>query len=597
MDVLRPGLANYRGLLLLQCAKFFGPPLLLAHLVTKTASLSPLAKAAVYLAAVPLVAAVRDKLDIWRNDREAARRGAKPVPRLKGKLPGNLDVMMYLVHEFENGYLLQAYQDLLDQNGVKTLNLRLMWSDLILCSDEGHVKYILTNGFPQWIKSDRFIRAFETFLGHGIFNRDEDLWKQQRAMARPFFGRDRVRDLELFDAHASEALRALRSSPLPPGASSVNERALDVQDLVGRFMVDSAADFLFGAQLDTLSRPLPVAGKAELGTKGSKTDDEFGDFVQAFEAAQLRCIERINERWMWPIGEFFGDKNKDPVRIVKAYIEPFVQKAVDEEKGRRERGEPFDSETANLLQYLASVSDDKIVIRDQLLNFLLAGRDTTAALLTFTIYLLSIHEDVFRKLRAEVLSAVGPDAMPDFETMRNMPYLRAVLNETLRLFPPVPTNQRGTTEGEGSVLPPTRPGDDPLYVPPSTDMFFFYIHFQRNSELWGEDAMEFVPERWIEKDKMKRYLENPMIFLPFHAGPRICLGQQLAYNEASFFMIRFLQQVESLELASEFVPKGAEVPADWKNAKGRMGMERVWPKTAITLYVKGGLWVRMKLRE
>lgn len=161
----------------------------------------------------------------------------------------------------------------------------------------------------------------------------------------------------------------------------------------------------------------------------------------------------------------------------------------------------------------------------------------TASLLTFTIYLLSIHPDVFRRLRQEVLSRSTRESMPSFDIIRNMPYralhslgrlayaltrlrVRAVLNETLRLFSPVPTNQRGTTAA-GSVLPPTRPGDKPLYVPPHTDMFFLLLHMHRDPALWGDDSMEFDPDRWIDQDKLKPYLANPMIFLPFNGGPRI----------------------------------------------------------------------------
>lgn len=134
-QLLRPSLTNYRGVLLWQCGHFFGPPLALAHLTVTAlrarAELHPVVRAALYAIAVPLVAALRNLLSDYRDRREARKRGAKLVPRVKGRLPGNIDVMAYLLREFENGYVLQAYQDLLDQYGVKTLNMRLLWSDVV----------------------------------------------------------------------------------------------------------------------------------------------------------------------------------------------------------------------------------------------------------------------------------------------------------------------------------------------------------------------------------------------------------------------------------------------------------------------------------
>lgn len=71
------------------------------------------------------------------------------------------------------------------------------------------------------------------------------------------------------------------------------------------------------------------------------------------------------------------------------------------------------------------------------MNILVAGRDTTAATLTFALYMLAEHPDVAKKLRDEIIDQVGPDARPDYDNIRDMKYLRAFLNETLRLFPAV----------------------------------------------------------------------------------------------------------------------------------------------------------------
>lgn len=84
----------------------------------------------------------------------------------------------------------------------------------------------------------------------------------------------------------------------------------------------------------------------------------------------------------------------------------------------------------------ASITDRQL-IRDEISNILLAGRDTTACTLTFAVYRLAEHRDILQRLREEILNIVGPSRRPSYEDIRNMKFLRAVINETLRLYPPV----------------------------------------------------------------------------------------------------------------------------------------------------------------
>lgn len=99
-----------------------------------------------------------------------------------------------------------------------------------------------------------------------------------------------------------------------------------------------------------------------------------------------------------------------------------------------------------------------------------------------------------------------------------------MINETLRLFPPVPLNVR-ETRGSACALPPpdaTYANDgSPLYMPSRTLIMYFPILTQRSKALWGADADEFDPERWVDGERLERFLANPSIWAPFSAGPRI----------------------------------------------------------------------------
>ncbi|KAJ7141659.1 cytochrome P450 monooxygenase pc-1 [Mycena crocata] len=234
------------------------------------------------------------------------------------------------------------------------------------------------------------------------------------------------------------------------------------------------------------------------------------------------------------------------------------------------------------------------VLRDELLNISVAGRDTVTCLTTYAVYMLAEHPAVLAKLRAEIFDKVGEKGRPSVQDIKGMKYLRAVLNETLRLYPPVPLNFR--TSIKGVVWPATKPGAKPLYIPPNTMIPYGPIVMHRRKDLWGPDALEFDPERFIDERLHKYLIPNPFIFLPFNGGPRICLGQQFAYQEASFILIRLLQSFSKIALAPDAQPPASRVPDDWltDDPSGWKRREKARPKSSLAMSVMGGLWVTME---
>ena len=122
----------------------------------------------------------------------------------------------------------------------------------------------------------------------------------------------------------------------------------------------------------------------------------------------------------------------------------------------------------------------------------------------------------------------------------------------------------------------------------------------RRTHYWGPDAEAFDPDRFLDARVHTYLTPNPFVFLPFNAGPRICLGQQFAYNEMSYMMVKLLQHFSDFELVPEATPPDMRPTPEWANARGadgrlpRKAVEKFFPKKHLTMYAGGGIWVRAK---
>ncbi|KAF8151560.1 cytochrome P450 monooxygenase CYP63 [Crassisporium funariophilum] len=583
--------ANYRARLLLDILRILVLPVfvLSAALSFFRCGLG-LLSIPVHITFIVFWATIRGAYSDSKHDREARSLGAKAIPRVMGKWPANIDILLRMMRAFKTSYVLDVYLQLFEEYQCTTLNTNILWRDNIITMDQEHAKFVLATGFQRFWRGKSQKERMELFLGEGIFNRDDDVWKMHRSTARPFFARERIVDFQIYEKHCARTLALLSKS-------EASHAPCDAQDIYGRFTLDAASEFLFGKNLDTLSASLPVPGKAAMGPKGSTTEDTWGSFTQAFEMAQQNVTSRARLGAIWPLFEMFTDKNKEHCEVIHEWLDPLVKRAIDDKQRLERAGMESPIVDKNFMQHLADSTNDPKLIRDQLLSMLLASRDTTACVLTYITYFMALHTEIAEKLRAEVLEHCGPSSPPTVEKFRDMKYMRAVINETLRLFPPVPLNIRETRNAPCVLPPPDRTYSDcsdsqPLYMPSQTTIMYLPLLTQRNRALWGDDADDFDPERWIDPERIAKYVANPAMFTPFSAGPRICLGQNYAYNEMSYFLVRLLQRFDRFTLATEFQPEGSLPPTEWKDRKGRQAFERIWPSAAMTLYIKGGLWVR-----
>lgn len=142
--------------------------------------------------------------------------------------------------------------------------------------------------------------------------------------------------------------------------ASLTDSPIDVQALFARFTLDTAGDFLFGtSELNTLDLPLPIAGQAKLGPKGTATEGAFGSFSVAFEDAQMYVIQRASSTDMvWMAREFFKDGSAGNRKVIDDFIYPLARKALDAKKQRLAGKEEVQEES--FLEHLAASTDGKL---------------------------------------------------------------------------------------------------------------------------------------------------------------------------------------------------------------------------------------------
>nr|GAT51535.1 predicted protein [Mycena chlorophos] len=568
--------------------------------------------ALILLSTIPLVATVRIWNAIFRDWRDARANGAV-LPPTKPSLIGGLDLLKEGVMNADKIYPGEGLAVLTDKMGP-IVNLRILFENRILTAEPEYIKAMLATQFSSFEKGDDQRGFFSDLLGTGVFLADGDLWKFHRGMTRPFFKRERVSDFALFDRYSLAAIDAIKQR-LRSGF------AVDFQDVITRFAMDASGEFLFGYDARTLEAGLPYPYNALKTTDGETALDadheKSIEFAKALNRAQVAAMRRGPVGPVWPLFEFWSNKILREMGTVREFLDPILQRAIGGKAGSVAANSASTEENLEkmvaqnvvkdrevqegetLVEHLLHYTQDQTILRDEILNIGLAGRDTTSSLLTFVIYMLTAHPHVLAKLRAEVLEVVGPNAAPTHEMIREMKYMRAVLNETLRLYPPVPLNMRSSAEAV--VLPPVKPGEKPFYIPANTKVPFATIVMHRRPDLWGPDALQWDPERFIDQRLHKYLTPNPFIFLPFSAGPRICLGQQFAYHETSVFLVRFLQAFSSVSLDMAAQPPESYPPAEWKDPEKdplswKRG-ERLFVKSHLTLYVNGGMWVRMQEAE
>lgn len=333
----------------------------------------------------------------------------------------------------------------------------------------------------------------------GIFTLNGAGWVHSREMLRPNFAKSQVADLGTFERHVAKLITLI-----PRDGSTI-----DLSDLFFRLTMDSATEFLFGESAETL------------GDGGGQA------FADAFTHSQVIIGNLFRYGPLYKLFPGYKQYRKDE-KLVHDFADHYVQiglKKRDQiltEKAGAEKGKRY-----YFIDELVSQTADPLRIRSECLNILLAGRDTTASLLTNLWHILSVRPDLWAKLKSEISHLDGQ--APTFDQIKELKFLRALMNESLRLHPVVPGNSREALE---DTTLPFGGGPDamsPLFVPKGGIVAWSVWTMHRRKDYYGEDAEDFRPERWLDDPVTgKKGLRPGWEYLPFNGGARICLGQRKA---------------------------------------------------------------------
>ena len=385
------------------------------------------------------------------------------------------------------------------------------------------IEIVLKTHFNHFEKGILQREIFKDLLGDGIFNQDGDVWRSHRKIASHKFSLSHLKNhmFDIFVKHTLIYMDKIKD----------NSNSFDIQQLLFDFTLDTILEI--GLGIDTPQALYPEFGKH-------------------FDYLQARCEKRFYTPF-WKLERWLNIGEEKEMQQYLNKINHSLQIIIDNHQGK---GKDILSQfmTSNNINNINNISNDptnnrSTYLRDVIVNFIVAGRDTTASALTCAIYELGRNPDIMERLRTELKS--GECTM---KSLQKMIYLDGFIHEILRLYPPIPVDCKvcvhDTTLSGGEKI---RKKDRVFYLPLLTG---------QQSSIWVEPD-KIIPERWYSKTWTQ--YEFPV----FNAGYRLCLGKPMALLEMKVFLYFFITCFD--------------VDISYNNIK---------QISKITLNIEDGLWVK-----
>ncbi|KAI7725713.1 hypothetical protein M8C21_018158 [Ambrosia artemisiifolia] len=309
-----------------------------------------------------------------------------------------------------------------------------------------------------------------------------------------------------------------RLIPLISLFSRKEHDVLDFQDVFRRYSFDVICKFSFGYDPQCLHESLP---RSELAI--------------AFDLASQLSAQRAMtpSPLVWKIKRLLNVGSERRLKESIKMVNKFAQEVI---RQRNKLGSCSNHE--DLLSRFMDKTKDPKYLRDIVISFLLAGRDTVASSLTGLFWLLAQQPEVVAAIRAEALMVTQHASLTSLEHLHQLHYLHAVVYEGMRLFPPIQFNSKFCLRDD--TLP------DGTFVKKGTRVTYHSYAMGRMEAVWGADCLVFKPERWLKDGVF--YQATPFMYPVFQAGYRMCLGKEMALVELKSVILSLLQRFD-IELA------------------------------------------------
>ncbi|MEO5685060.1 MAG: cytochrome P450 [Chitinophagaceae bacterium] len=360
---------------------------------------------------------------------------------------------------------------------------------MIVTQNPGFINYVLKENHKNYQKSP-FADQVAKLFGNGLLNSNGDYWLKQRRLIQPGFHKEKIHGLY------ENVITAIRDfvAQFPVG------KEIDIYALVQQLSFSVVIKSLFNITLS----PGMMEEIREIFT-------ELQDFL----------MTDINQPWQKLFYPFTGKKTAISVQARR--LRGIVVEIIRQRKASNEAFTDLLDMLLNSKYEDTGETMSENQITDEVLILILAGHETTGNALSWILYLLASNTEKLEKLVATFENSTIHDSL-------NNEYLKAVINEGMRLYPPAWMTDRIAIEddqfGEFSFPKKT------IIIP-----FFFGLH--RDKNLWDQE-LKFEPGRFLTDLKLTKSKN----YFPFGAGPRMCIGYNFALAEMSFFLFTFLQQFQ-----------------------------------------------------
>ncbi|HEY1534515.1 MAG TPA: cytochrome P450 [Polyangiaceae bacterium] len=339
---------------------------------------------------------------------------------------------------------------------------------------------------------DAFVRDLEAILGKGQLNSEGEQWRRQRKLTAPSLQRTEI--------------------------AVYGEQMVDCAE---RFVADLSSGAIFDAHAAMMHLTLDILARTLFGTEVARVRE----VEAALEGVMLEYTPlRITLRTALPPWLTFRSRGR--LTRLRAALDSVLLELLAERKQRREPGTDLLSRLLASRDADGGLSDAEL--RDQTMTLFLAGHETTALALTYALRLLALHPSAAQRVRRELKQVLAGRA-PGVQDVPSLVFTRAVLDETMRLYPPAwamaRDAQRDLELGE-------------LECPAHTEVIILPWVMHRDQRFFAEPEL-FRPERWLVKSELPR-----CVYMPFGAGPRICIGNHFALTEAVLALAVFLSRGE-----------------------------------------------------